>query len=213
MKLRRILPRSRIARTAISLAVLASLVAISVIVAGATGSTPADPVDMNDPDALLELVNRLDAGETLTDEEMEGVKKYVAIDHEEVTATEFDPSTSDGATADGPSCKGQTVAVLKKNIFGHTLWAFGSDTEWCYNGTLIQGDPSWETEGNSCCFWHYRGVLSESETGGDGETEHYDYAQAHFEQCIPTLGCTQSKYPTIRKWQYGDGTHTYQTTD
>ena len=55
--------------------------------------------------------------------------------------------------------------------------------------------------------------LSQNETGGDGETEHYDYAQGHFEQCIPTLGCTESRYPTIRKWQYGDGTHTYQTTD
>ena len=27
------------------------------------------------------------------------------------------------------------------------------------------------------------------------------------------VGCVGSKYPIIRKWQHGDGTHTYQTTE
>lgn len=45
MKLRRIFPSSKIARTAVSLAVLASLVAISVIVTGATGGATEDPMD------------------------------------------------------------------------------------------------------------------------------------------------------------------------
>lgn len=47
MKLSRILPSSRIARAAVSLAVLASLVAISVIVTGATGGAPQPSEEEN----------------------------------------------------------------------------------------------------------------------------------------------------------------------
>ncbi len=90
--------------------------------------------------------------------------------------------------------------------------ALGSDTVWCYDGAYIVGYPTWEIEGNSCCFWHYRGNINTKENEGNGEAFHYDYVQGHFEQCIPKIGCTESKYPTVRKRQYGDGTHTYRTT-
>ena len=37
----------------------------------------SDSVDMHNPEALLDLVRRLDAGETLTVEEMEGIKNML----------------------------------------------------------------------------------------------------------------------------------------
>ena len=54
MKLRRIFPSSRIARTAVSLAVPASLVAISVIVTGATGGAPQSSEEENPLEADAE---------------------------------------------------------------------------------------------------------------------------------------------------------------
>ena len=44
--MKKLIPTSRVARVAISLAVLASLVAISIIVAGATSGTPEDAADL-----------------------------------------------------------------------------------------------------------------------------------------------------------------------
>ncbi len=115
-----------------------------------------------------------------------------------------------GASADGVSCKGQTVTLTHKNHSKTTtLWQFISDTVWCYDGTYIVGDPSVEIEVNFCCFWQYRGIINTNETGGDGSTQHYDYRQGHFELCVPKVGCADSMQPWIRKWQYGDGTHTY----
>ena len=58
--------------------------------------------------------------------------------------------------------------------------------------------------------WRYRGIISDSESGGDGQTRHYDYVQGHFELCVPKLGCPTVYYPRIKKWQYGDGTHRYE---
>ena len=42
--------------------------------------------------------------------------------------------------------------------WGITLWSLVSETEWCYDGTLIDGDPAWSVEGRSktCLGWYYR---------------------------------------------------------
>ncbi len=68
----------------IKLGLLVSLVLVAVFLFGGTaiaeGPPPSDSgsVDMDDPQVLAELVQRLEAGETLTDEEMEAVMRYVS---------------------------------------------------------------------------------------------------------------------------------------
>lgn len=118
-------------------------------------------------------------------------------------------SDDDVAADSNLSCKGHTVTIPHKNVIRVTLWSFISDTEWCYDGANIVGDPAWSIEGRAKTWlgWRYRGTLSESESGGDGQTSHYDYAQGHFQYCVIKVGCSQNYHPTIKKWQYGDGTH------
>lgn len=136
------------------------------------------------------------------------VEKVVSV----VTIDRPDGKDDDTAADSNLSCKGQTITLKHKNWARITQWTFISDTEWCYDGTHIAGDPTWTVEGRPKTHlgWHYRGNKNSSESGRDGETSHYDYVQGHFELCIIRVGCPQNHYPTIKKWQYGDGTHRYQ---
>ncbi len=182
------------------------LMAVSLFggIAIAEGPPPSGSgsVDMDDQ-VLAELVQRLEAGETLTDEEMEGVMRYVSVGSVEESVSEYnvDFGGASGASADGVLCKGQTVTLTHKNILRTTtLWRFTSDTVWCYDGTYIVGEPSVEVEVSACCFWSYRGVINENESGGDGSTQHYDYRQGNFE-----LSSRKSAAPIACNPRFGSG--------
>ncbi|MYC39177.1 MAG: hypothetical protein F4X66_20045 [Chloroflexi bacterium] len=183
----------------------------------ASDPPPSEAEDLNDPEVQEALAIRYVAGETLTDEEEAAAIRYVTIVSVEtvVSVVDIDPPDdvdSDTAADSNLSCKGQTVTLKHKNWARITQWTFISDTEWCYDGTHIVGDPTWTVEGRPKTYlgWHYRGNKNSSESGGDGETSHHDYVQGHFEFCVIRVGCTQSHYPTIEKWQYEDGTHRYK---
>ena len=178
---------------------------------------PSEAEDLNDPEVQEALAIRYVNGEELTEEE-EAVAiryitpSYVEVDVSVVSIDRHDGIDGDAAAAANLSCKGQTVTVKHKSPAQITLWSLESDTEWCYDGSNIVGDPAFTVTGSAKTWlgWHYRGIKSQSESGGNGHTSHYDYVQAHFNHCVINVGCAQDYYPWIKKWQYGDGTHKYE---
>ena len=174
---------------------------------------PSEAEDLTDPEVMEALAIRYVAGEDLTGEEEAAAIRYITPTSVEVSVSVVDidpPGDMDGDTAANLSCKGQTVYVKHKSAW-ITLWSLESDTEWCYDGTEIVGDPAFTVTGSAKGYlgWHYRGIKDKSESGGDGHTSHYDYVQAHFNHCVIKVGCANDFYPWIKKWQYGDGTHRY----
>jgi hypothetical protein len=179
---------------------------------GPPGDGGESRVDMNDPVALEVLVNRLAAGEHLSDEEIAGAEHFLTVDPSRTTYTTsitVHPPDDDGTAADGISgCSTNRAAVGYKNAFGLLLWAFETTTDWCYDGAYIVGGPDVDTDHEIYWwFWEYRGITESDEDGGDGDTVFEDFRQAHFALCFPLTGCADHKYPEITKWQYGTGSY------
>ncbi len=141
----------------------------------------------------------------LTPEQQTGVIDYLTVATVETeTETEVD-STGDLLMSSG-GCGIHTKTKIGKNGIGATLYRFRTRTAWCWDGTYITDDPTFNVYGSvHSVLWEYVGVTYSSESGGDGYTYHTDFAQGHFRLCLPGLGCVQNRYPAISKAQYGDG--------
>ena len=75
------------------------------------------------------------------------------------------------------------------------------------DGEVITNTPHFTIRGyTNHPLWRYNGVISERETGGQGQWTHQDYAQGSFSYCLGgRVGCVQSQYPYVDKTQYGNG--------
>ena len=98
-------------------------------------------------------------------------------------------------------------AVAKGRRNGLKLYTYDSYTTWCWDGTQITKDPYFRVSGRALApFWYFAGTLEKTESGGQGDWMHEDYAQGHFKFCIPgELACFLQTYPELWKYQYGDG--------
>ena len=115
----------------LSLTLMAMFLIAGVIHASETGGEAeghipsGDEVDLKDPVALEDLVNRLADGEKLTDNEMEGVVHFLTVDESQTTFTttiSTSGSTDDAMALDGISgCGTNEAAVGCKNVFGIAL--------------------------------------------------------------------------------------------
>ncbi len=103
-------------------------------------------------------------------------------------------------------CDTHSRKRIAYNIFGNKLWTYQSDTSWCWDGTQITTDPLFAPSGQvHFIFWEFVGHVYTSESGGQGDWVHLDYAQGHFKLCFGSDNCVVHNYPWIRKYQYGDG--------
>lgn len=96
------------------------------------------------------------------------------------------------------------------------LWEYVSSTKWCYDGTELTRDPVWTRSVDvSAPMWEFVGHIDETESGGEGDWERYDYTEGHFRYCIGpgSIGCIINKYPDIAKWLRADGSYRYAKND
>ena len=92
------------------------------------------------------------------------------------------------------------------------MFKYHSDTRWCWDGSQITSDPEIRIRGTvHWPEWEYVGNVNQNSGGGRNQWEHWDYAQGHFRQCDDG-SCSEHRYPSIRKRQYGDGTSTETAT-
>lgn len=112
----------------------------------------------------------------------------------------------DDVLADGPSC-GCATQTKYVNIrwLGELAGRYYSETEWCWDGDAILGDPYFNAWGVTYAWYLSFTGQTTNETGGDGDWKHKDFAQGRFEACGPILGCWSYWHPVIRKTQYGNG--------
>lgn len=103
-------------------------------------------------------------------------------------------------------CDTHSRKRIAYNVLGNKLWTYQSDTAWCWDGTQITNDPSFDPSGQvHWLFWEFVGHVRTRETGGQGDWVHSDYAQGHFRLCFGSNNCIKHNYPWIRKYQYADG--------
>ena len=119
---------------------------------------------------------------------------------------------------DDPSEECGTHLVERKSysIVGLNLWRYSSNTAWCWKNGLITESgrrPPFQAIGHATAsLWEFLGNLSEDQSEGEGwgpgSNSQTDHAQGNFRYCPWFFGCMQD-LAFIEKWQYGDGTYTF----
>ena len=142
------------------------------------------------------------AYEALSREDHELLHDYVEVATIETEQVRIAPTTRGSQR-----CGVNSYTVHGKNILGLRLWGFNTRTSWCWDGEVITNTPHFTIRGyTNHPLWRYNGVISERETGGQGQWTHQDYAQGSFSYCLGgRVGCVQSQYPYVDKTQYGNG--------
>ena len=178
------------------------LAVVAVAVTTATShAEPAQPVTL--AQAIEVAADPDQAFAQLTPEQQTAVIEYLTVASVE---TETKVESSGDLLMSSGGCGTHTKTKIGKNAIGATLYRFRSRTAWCWDGTYITDDPTFNVYGSvHSALWEYVGVTHTSESGGEGYTYHTDFAQGHFRMCLPGIGCLQHRYPAISKAQYGDG--------
>ena len=172
---------------------IVAVTALMLVSAVALASPPA-----NDREHAASLVQTLELaanpGATYTAmsvTDQEAVRNYLTV-----TDVVLEPES--GAHLSSNTCDTNRYTINGRNIWGQTMWRFAGRTFWCYDGTIITNDPHPAADGYTYhSFWHYRGLMYQTESGGQGSTVHNDSAQGEFEYCIPHLGCYNQYYPSV----------------
>ena len=189
---------------------IAILVLTLVGLTAMSGGVLAAATDDKDSLSVEEIVAGLEnaanpykAFAKLTALEQEKVKEYLTATTVEVSNI----STTSDVSAASSGCGVNSHTDTWRNLLGKVLFTYTTRTTWCWNGTEITNDPHFTKDAEvRMIFWEFVGHIESSESGGEGDWMHSDYAEGHFRLCITEIGCIQHAYPDVSKRQFSDGT-------
>lgn len=140
--------------------------------------------------------------EQLTEEQRELLGRATAV--KELSVEHHEPEGSDvGPMASG--CKKVHTEVVGKSYLGKQ-WTYHVETEWCYDGTEITGDPYNRRWGElHTSFWSFKGNIDKTERGGKGQNNYELWTQGEFQSSFAGTQ-TDAAYPWIEHNVYSDGT-------
>ena len=97
------------------------------------------------------------------------------------------------------------------DIYHLLIAQYSQGVTWYFNGTIITQPPGVAVAGNTDIIgWTYKGVLYQSQMGGQYYSYFTAYSQGSFN--LTVLGITVSTwYPAILQNVYANGTDSYQT--
>ena len=189
-----------------------ALVALGALAGGVFAKGPADSGDIS----LVELRSLFDQMEATEDADLTyagftSAQQEAVLDAmdsgEMIVETNVYAAASDN---EDETCNYHSHAVKWKIRFINILiWEYRTNTRWCYDGEVLTQDPFFTRDvDTSGATWEFVRHLDESQSGGKGDTEHSDYAQGHFRQCLgigSERTCWNDKYPSVTKRQWADG--------
>ena len=102
-----------------------------------------------------------------------------------------------------------TIQLNHYSLFGSLIWTFQQTVIWYYNGTYITQIVSAYALGSAPDpFWHYDGIIGQSQSGGAGYTYFNMFSQGLFTLRIGGW-VIESMTPWINFWAYGNGSYSY----
>ena len=118
------------------------------------------------------------------------------------------------ALADGNETSSWHAQTVTGQFLGIELWSYRSRTKWWYDGEELTRDTHWTRDTSvDYPYWEFVSHVDEEESGGEGDWEHEDFTEGHFRWCPIGMGCPKNEYPSITKWQYGDGSRDTEWDD
>ena len=125
------------------------------------------------------------------------------------TSVEVEKNVGNSALTDTQTTL--TTNLHLYNVFHMELCQFIQTTVWVWNGMYITQPPQCYRAGQTYMIgWAYNGLLSHTETGGQGYTSYYAYAQANFTLVVSGI-VVNHWYPAIGHTVRGNGTYTVYT--
>ncbi len=141
--------------------------------------------------------------EQLTEEQRELLARATAINELSVEQQRSEGADV-GTMASG--CKKVHTKVVGKSYLGKQ-WTYHLETEWCYDGSEITGDPYNRRWGElHTSFWSFKGHIDKTERGGQGEYSYEFWTQGEFQSSFAGTQ-TDAAYPWIEHDVYADGSY------
>lgn len=210
----------------IKLTVILALMALIFAMAGGVLAQEPPP-DLDDPEVVERLVAKVAQAEDreqvfnqLSLAEREAVQEFVSERIDDNLLIHIQRISPPGDSVQGSSSNSGCATQKITYVWEMTILValkidvlkLHSDTRWCWNGSQITSDPEIRIRGTvHWPYWEYVGNVNQNSGGGRGHWEHWDYVQAHFRLCQDD-SCSDHRYPSITKRQYGDGTSTESAT-
>ncbi len=192
-------------------ALLAALLLVSMaFVPAVSAKTDAGTSNLSDPTAVKALVDKLNKdGENanksfakLSPQEQAAVIEYLKV--KQITVT-----NEGNVSISSITCNSPRVVVSGLNAFGNKLWDYFQQIDRCYDGSVLTEVTRIRGGQVYGAFWQFDGHISDTQSGGVGQSSYRSWTQGRFKLCVTNLGCIEEDDPWIDMIVYGSGNSWY----